>query len=563
MSMPNAQPAAVASDEKPAETKRSGRGAILVGAGILFSRLFGLVRERVFAHYFGNSIEAAAFKAALRIPNFLQNLFGEGVLSASFIPVYVGLEARGDREGADRLAGAIFGLLSLATSALVALGVGATPWFIDTVAPGFHGESRELAIALVRILFPGTGLLVMSAWCLGILNSHRRFFLSYAAPVLWNVAIIGSMVLFGGRGARELVAYVAWGAVVGSFVQAAVQVPTVLRVLGAFRPNLDTRFAPVRQVLRSFVPVVIGRGVVQVSAYVDTAYASLISERALSALAYAQTLYLIPVSLFGMAVSAAELPEMASATGTDDEVAAKLRGRLSAGSRRIAFFIVPSAAAFLLLGDVIGGALLQTGRFGAADTRYLWYLLAGSTVGLLAATQGRLYASAFYALKDPRTPLNFAVLRVVLTAGLAWWSAVKLPTTLGLVAQERHLAAIGITATTGLAAWFEYLLLKRSLERRIGPSGFSLAHLGKLWCAAGLAAVAGLGVKALLVHVAGEAPGTSMEWGGTFAPMPGLPPVIVASVVLPVVGAVYGGLSLAFGVDEARGIARRILKRGR
>src|SRR4051812_42058755 len=159
-----------------------GRGALLVAAGILMSRILGLVRERVFAHYFGSSVAAAAFKAAQRIPNFLQNLFGEGVLSASFIPVYARLLSGKDDEEADRVAGAVFGILTLATAVLVAAGVALTPIFLDAVAPGFEGESRALAIRLVRIVFPGTGMLVMSAWCLGILNSHRKFFLSYAAP---------------------------------------------------------------------------------------------------------------------------------------------------------------------------------------------------------------------------------------------------------------------------------------------------------------------------------------------------------------------------------------------
>lgn len=542
-----------------AALRKSGRGALLVGAGILFSRLFGLVRERVFAHYFGNSMEAAAFKAALRIPNFLQNLFGEGVLSASFIPVYVGLLAKKDREGADRVAGAVFGLLSLALSLLVAAGVLFTPLFIETIAPGFHGESRLLAIRLVRILFPGTGLLVLSAWCLGILNSHRRFFLSYAAPVLWNVAIIGTLLFFGRTLSQaELAERVAWGAVAGSFLQTAVQVPTVMRLLGAFRPNLDTTLESVRQVLRSFVPVVIGRGVVQVSAYVDTAYASLISERALSALAYAQTLYLIPVSLFGMAVSAAELPEMSRATGTDAEVASQLRMRIDHGVRRIAFFIVPSAAAFLVLGDVVGGALLQTGRFSAADTRYLWYLLVGSTVGLLAATQGRLYSSAFYALKDPRTPLHYAVVRVVLTAALAWWSAVKMPGVLGL---PRELGGVGITATTGIAAWLEFLLLKRKLSVRIGKTGLPGVHLAKLWFAAGTAVLAGLGLKVWLTHVFGPVAGGADEWGGAVLPMPAFSPVLTALVVLPVVGLVYGGLAIVLRVEEALALVRRLVGR--
>ena len=388
MPSPNspAQPDAPAKKAEPG----SGRGALFVAAGILASRLMGLVRERVFAHYLGNAEAAAVFKAALRIPNFLQNLFGEGVLSGSFIPVYAQLLGQKNQEEADRLAGAIFGLMALATSVFVALGMVATPLFVDAIAPGFQGESRTLAIHLVRIVFPGTGLLVLSAWCLGILNSHRRFLLSYLAPVVWNLVLIGTLLVAGGGvGEERLVELLAYAVVAGGLLQFAVQVPSVMRLLGRFRPSLSVAGESVRRVLRSFVPVVIGGGVVQISAYVDTAVASLLSERALSSLFYAQTIYLIPVSLFGMAVSAAELPEMSGTAGAGEEVAGKLRARIGAGARRIAFFVVPSAAAFIFIGDVVAGALLQTGRFSAADTRYLWYLLMGSAVGLLASTVGR------------------------------------------------------------------------------------------------------------------------------------------------------------------------------
>ena len=165
---------------------------------MLCSRLAGLVRTRVFSHYFGlQSDSADAFNAAFRIPNFLQNLFGEGALSASFIPVYAALVARGERREADRVAGAVASLLALVVSALVLVGVVATPLLISVVAPGFTGDKRELTIALVRILFPGAGLLVLSAWCLGVLNSHHRFLLSYAAPVMWNAAMIATLLAYG------------------------------------------------------------------------------------------------------------------------------------------------------------------------------------------------------------------------------------------------------------------------------------------------------------------------------------------------------------------------------
>src|SRR5206468_5988213 len=130
--------------------------------------ILGLVRESLKARYLGASagIAADAFNAAVRIPNVLQNLFGEGVLSASFIPVYANLLARGDEEEAGKVAGAVLGLLSLVTAVIVLLGVIFAPALLFAIAPGFSGEKRELTILLTRILFPGTGILVMTAWCL-------------------------------------------------------------------------------------------------------------------------------------------------------------------------------------------------------------------------------------------------------------------------------------------------------------------------------------------------------------------------------------------------------------
>src|ERR1039458_756732 len=185
----------------PASPKpqRVARGhAVAVATGILCSRLVGLVRDRVFAHYFGASDAADAFRAAFRIPNILQNLFGEGVLSASFIPVYARLGAEERHEEASQLAEAVFALLVLVTAVLAAAGVLATAWLIDRIATGSHSDKRLLTIKLVQILFPGAAVLVLSAWCLGILNSHRKFLLSYSAPVVWNLAMIATLI-WGGR----------------------------------------------------------------------------------------------------------------------------------------------------------------------------------------------------------------------------------------------------------------------------------------------------------------------------------------------------------------------------
>jgi putative peptidoglycan lipid II flippase len=515
----------------------TGKHAFLVAAGILISRIIGVVRQRVFAHYLGTSDAAGAFSAAFRIPNFLQNVFGEGALSASFIPVYANLLARGDQKEASRVADAVLTLLALATSVIVLVGVLTTPFFVGLFAASFDPATRELTTQLVRIFFPGAGLLVLSAWCLGVLNSHRRFFLSYTAPVVWNLAIIATLIWFGSREDQfHLATFTAWGSVAGSALQFGVQMPTVLSLIRRLRPVFDVASENVRTVLRNFFPVFMSRGVVQISAFVDAMLAGLISPQAVAALTYAQSLYTLPVSLFGMSVSAAELPAMSSALGSTDQIAEQLRRRLGDGLNRIAFFIVPSVIAFIAFGDVMTGALYQTGKFGRTDSRYVWAILAGSTIGLLASTLGRLYASTYYALHDTRTPLRYAILRVALGMILGYTVAIHLPGWIGI---DRKWGAAGLTASSGLAGWVEFVLLRRTLNQRIGRTGLASSYLMKLWVGAAVGAVIGWGIKLII---------------------PSLHPLITAGLVLVPFGLAYFAVTATLGVSEASAVFTRVLR---
>jgi len=519
------------------ERESTAKSAFMVGAGILISRIIGVVRQRVFAHYLGTSDAAGAFSAAFRIPNFLQNVFGEGALSASFIPVYANLLARGDKKEASRVADAVLTLLALATSVIVLIGVLTTPFFVGLFAHSFDDPTRELTIRLVKIFFPGAGLLVLSAWCLGVLNSHRRFFLSYTAPVVWNLAIIATLIWFGrGEDQFHLATFTAWGSVVGSALQFGVQLPIVLKLIRRFRPVLDIASENVRTVLRNFFPVFMSRGVVQISAFVDAMLAGLISPQAVAALAYAQSLYTLPVSLFGMSVSAAELPAMSSEFGTSEEIAAQLRRRLDAGLNRIAFFIVPSAMAMLALGDVITAVLYQTGEFNRDATYYVWGILAGSTIGLLASTLGRLYASTYYALHDTRTPLRYAVLRVTLAALLGYVCAIPLPRLLGI---DPKWGVAGLTAFSGVAGWIEFALLRRTLNRRIGRTGLAAGYVFRLWLAAAVGAGVAWAIKLAI---------------GSHHPM------IVAVLVLLPYGLTYFAITAALRVPEVDTVVGRALR---
>lgn len=479
--------------EAAARRNRTTGGAVLVAGGIFLSRIMGLVRTRAFTHFLGTSDAADAFSAAIRIPNFLQNLFGEGVLSASFIPVYARLLAEGDEEEAGRVAGAVFSLLALIATVLVVVGVIATPHLIALLTPGFTGDKQLLTIKLVQVMFPGVGVLVISAWCLGILNSHRRFFLSYASPVAWNLMMIAALLFFGPRVVQaNLVMLVALASVAGAILQLSVQLPTLFRLERKMRASLDIRAANVRSVITNFVPVFFGRGVVQISAYVDQWLASFIIGGAVAVLGYAQNVSMLPISLFGMAIAASELPAMSSALGTSADVASEIRRRLDEGLRRIAFYIIPSAAAFLLLGDIIAGVLYQSGEFKREGTVWVWGVLAGSAVGLLAGTMGRLYSSAWYAQRDTITPLKFAMLRVALTLGLGYVAALLLPGWLGI---SPKWGVAGLTASAGVAGWLEFWLLRRSMNRRIGATGVPLGRIAVLWLSALAAALPAYAVK--------------------------------------------------------------------
>jgi putative peptidoglycan lipid II flippase len=507
---------------------------MLVGAGILLSRIFGLIRQRALGHFLGLSDSGDAFNAAFRIPNFLQNLFGEGVLSASFIPVYARLRAEGRDGDAERLARAVFSLLAMVVAGIVLIGVLAAGPLTSIIAPGFGGEKRELTTRMVRLLFPGAGFLALSAWCLGVLNSHRRFFLSYSAPVVWNLAII--VALFWPRSSSEAAAAAiaaAIGSVVGSALQFLVQLPSAIGLIRSGVRSTDSSADGLATVVRNFGPAFVGRGVAQVSAFIDTLIGSLLGQGAVAGLASAQTIYFLPLSLFGMSISAAELPELAADAGTGDEAARRIQARLVAGLRQMAFYVAPSAVALLTCGGIITAALFETGRFTAQDSRYVWAILLGPAVGLLPATMARLYNSCFYALHDTRTPLKMSLIRVVTSTILGYLAAVNLPPMLGT---DLRYGAVALTSVAGAAGWLEFLLLRNRLESRIGSARLPAGSLGRLLLASSSGAVAAL----------------SADWL-----IPVQQPVVRALVTLLPFGLAYFAVARKLGLEEAETLIRR------
>ncbi len=558
----------MAGDDADVEMRRHSS---LVASGIGLSRMTGLVREATIGFFLGGDASADAFRAALRVPNLLQNLLGEGVLSASFIPTYARLLAQGRERDAGYVAGAVAGLLTVTAGVVIVLGVVFAEPITSLIAFGFTGERLELTVTLTRIMFPGIGVLVLSAWCLGVLNSHRRFFLSYVAPVLWNAGIVATVVAFGASGVLRPAIALGWGVVVGGIAQLLVQVPAVRRLTaGTVRFSLDRRDPNAKRVLSAFGPIVAGRGVVQLTTFLDIFVASFLAVGAIAVLGYAQALYLLPVGLFGMSVAAAELPALSTGEPIPRQA---LRGRLDQGLARIGFFVVGATVAYVWFGDAIVELLFGRGAFGPATSVQVAVVLAVYALGLLPTTSSRLLQSVLYGSGDAKRPAAIAAGRVVLGlaiavplmftfdrvavdmsdpgfGSIAVVEGASLPAITPVDAELRdadpnqlRLGAVGLGVGSTFAAWLEYLLLCRAVDRRFGTAPrLGGGTLPRLLLAGGAATAVALVLRSLL---AGR----------------------ISLVVLLVAGvasaATYLGVAAGLGLHEPRELLDAITRRWR
>ena len=539
-----------------------------VAFGIFLSRIMGFVRQRAVAHYFGTSAWSDVFAFALRAPNLLQNLLGEGTLSASFIPIYSRMLEDGRQKEAGRFAGAIFGLLLALAAALTLIGVLFAEPIVTVLASGFRADAGSggvdrfpLAVATVRITFPMTGVLVLHAWALGVLNSHRRFLLPYLAPVLWNIAIIAALVgaghlLIAGTVSPSLenvssttldrlLLAACFGALAGGFLQFLVQVPLVWKVMRGFRLSVSTKVTGVREALRAFGPVVAGRGAVQVGSYLDLWLATFLIDGAIAALGFAQLLYTLPISLFAMSVAAAELPELSRLSSGDFAGSGPRVGR---SLRQIAFLTIPTAIGYLAFGLLLVGAIYRTGSFGAGSNALVYAILVCYTVGLPASSASRLFQNAFFAAGDTKTPARVAVERVALAAAVAaplmfWLDRFAVAEVLPAAAGSGlRLGAVGLAIGSAVGAWYELLRLLRRLRGLLPGFELPLAAFGRM---AGMALAASL-------------PATLVWWL-----LPPLHPALAGAAVVGTYAAVYLAGAWIARFPEAESWLGRIARRVR
>jgi putative peptidoglycan lipid II flippase len=469
---------------------RVERGTRLVGAGIIVSRVVGLVRQRLFSHYFGLGPESDAYTTATKIPNALRNLLGEGAISASFIPVYSAALARGDEKGARALANALLGLLLAAVAVLTLVGIALAPVLTEALAPGYDADRKELTTRLMRVLFPMTGLMVLSGWCLGIQNAHRRFFLSYASGAMWSVTQIALLAIAGPGQKHDLVHLVwllSWATVAGAVLQIGVQLPQVIRLVGGLRPSVSLEAGGVRETLRNFIPVVGALGLFQISSFIDQLIASLLPVGSVTSLQTANQAYLLPVSLFGVATAAAALPQMARDHATGER--ANLMAAIARAWDGVLFYTIPSALAFLGIGDSIITVLNGSGLFGPDEIRIVSFVLAAYALGLVAYASARLLTSLYQATGNYRRPLVCSASAIAVSTSISLGFA--------LTFREHRLAVAGLALGGAVGAHVNLVMLWRGMRGTLSrlDLGHPLRNAGRTLGSGMVALGAALAVK--------------------------------------------------------------------
>ncbi len=464
------------------ETDGLAAAAFIIGAASIASRVVGVIRDRVLAATFGAGPELDAYYAAFRLPDALYTLLVFGTLSAGFIPVFAETFEKGGKEKALALASQ---MLSICVAALAIGSVGlmvAAPAAMPVIAPGFVGAQRELTIELTRILAWSPFFLGISAVLGGVLQSMRRFLAFSVAPVFYNAGIIFGAVLlapmFGMAG-------VAYGVVIGAMLHGLVQW-SVVRSLGLPRLTWPT-FAPsgVRKILSLMGPRTLSLGVSQFNVFVVTSFASHLESGALSAFSFANNLFGVPVGLIGVSFAIAAFPALARAygAGKEEEFGTVLLG----AARKMAFFLVPATALYVLLRAQIVRLVLGAGAFGWSDTIRTADVLGILSFSMLTQSLVLLYVRATFARQDTWTPLWISLGAAAANIGFAWWLVEPFGVA-GLAG-----AVAGSSLLEALAHW-AHLRMKRG-----GLPGTALVLAGgRIFLATLALSVVGYGVRQAL-----------------------------------------------------------------
>jgi putative peptidoglycan lipid II flippase len=480
---------------KPDKPQSVARSAGIVSIAVMFSRVLGLVRETIFARFFGAGFLYDAFVVAFKIPNILRDLFAEGALSAAFVKVFTDYRIKKSEVEAWRLAGLIFNVLAVVMSGITLLGILLAPIVVPLLARGFPPDKAALAVTLTQIMFPFILLVALAALAMGVLNTKGRFGIPASASTAFNIASIifglGLAYILSGGGwetsvdrnaipsesAQWAITGMAIGTLIGGAAQLLIQIPSLLKVGFRFSPFLTFSDPGVRRLMRLMGPAVIGTSAVQVKVLVDLVVVSVI-EGGNSWLSYSFRLMQFPIGVFGVAIGTAAIPALSRLASGNDIT--RFRSTLSDALKLVFLLTIPSACGLIVLGEPIIRLIYEGGRFRPIDTDMTAWALAAYSIGLAGYAAIKVISPSFYALDDARTPMYVSIASVAVHAP-ASFGLMYLLSTVG-VSPERpsgfgHVGVALATSTVALVNFFALMVLMRKRVGRLNGRELVVAFL--------------------------------------------------------------------------------------
>lgn len=445
------EPSSTEASEKAPKAPGLLRSSGVVGSMTMLSRVLGLVRDMVFARYFGAGAGADAFFVAFKIPNFLRRLFAEGAFAQAFVPVLSSYRQNRSLSEVHQLVNAVAGTLGLVLLGVTLIAVLGAPVLTTVFAPGFTDDPEKFGLAsdMLRITFPYLLLISLTAFAGAILNSYDRFAVPAFTPVLLNLVMIGAAIFLSPLMDTPVMA-LAWGVFIAGAIQLFFQLPFLMRLGLMPRPKVDYRHEGVSRVLKLMAPALFGVSVSQINLLLDTVLASFLQTGSVSWLYYSDRLSELPLGVFGVAIGTVILPNLSRkhAAERPEHFAATVDWAI----RAVLLIGVPAALALVLLAEPLIATLFHYGEVTDRDVIMSAQSLRAYSVGLLAFMLIKVLAPGFFARQDTRTPVKIGVIAMV--ANMVFNLALVFP-----------LAHAGLALATSLSAWLNAALLWRGLRR--------------------------------------------------------------------------------------------------
>ncbi|HEY2925069.1 MAG TPA: murein biosynthesis integral membrane protein MurJ [Candidatus Eisenbacteria bacterium] len=481
----------------PARESGLARAAGIVSLATFLSRIFGLIREQVFAAFFGAGLAVDAFQVAFRIPNLLRDLFAEGAMSAAFVPTLTQVQEKKGREAAMRLANLVINFLLVTLSAVCLLGILFAEPIVHLMAPGFGRVPGKLALTvqMTRIMTPFLLLVALAAAVMGVLNTRRIFFIPAIAPTMLNLALIASGFLLAPlcpRFGLEPIVGMAIGVLLGGLGQLLIQVPALYGQGFRWRPAFSFRDPGVVRIVTLMAPAAVGLAATEVNIFVNTFLASLLPQGSVSWLNYAYRLMQLPIGLFGVAIATVTLAEVSQYAARREMP--ELKRTISFSLRFGLFLTLPATMVLIALAHPIVALLYEHGRFGPRDTWETAQALWAYAVGLSAFSAVRVLVPVYYSLGITRIPVTISFVTI----------AINIALNVVLMGPLQHR---GLALATSIASMLNFVLLFEMLRRKIGPMGGRLLFrsASRIFLASGLAALAALAISSVVEGSLGPA----------------------------------------------------------